>query len=122
MDQVTLNGLMSVARDEANHLIASGMPKQQAIDVSCRALCDIVKSREGLGAEPDMSFLTPVAPTSPVGAPSAISEVHKIINPWLWIFSIVGFGLAVLNTQRIARIYGGWKSGRKAVKEGRIPS
>jgi len=119
MNEGMLHGLMGVARDEANRLIASGMPKQQAVDVSVRALCDLVESREtGLGQQP-LTFLSPASPES---APEPVRKIQEIISPWLWIFSVVGFGLAILNTQRISRIYGGWRAGKKAVKEGKVPS
>jgi hypothetical protein len=119
MDDATLHGLMAVARDEANRLIAQGMPKQQAVDIACRALCDLVKERSsGLGQEP-LTFLTPEKPTI---TPEPVKKVHEAISPWLWIFSVVGFGMAILNTHRIARIYGGWRESRRAVKEGRIPA
>jgi hypothetical protein len=47
-------------------------------------------------------------------APSAILKAHAAISPWLWIFSLAGFGMALMNTRRISKIYGGWKSARRA--------
>ena len=31
----------------------------------------------------------------------AFVEAQKQISPWLWVLSVVGFGLALLNTKRI---------------------
>jgi len=111
MNEKTLCGLMEVARDEANILIARGIPKQQAVEIAVRALGDVVQGHEsGLGQAP-LTFLEPSAPASPASAfeaPEAIKEVQKVISPWLWIFSVVSFGMALLNTHRIKRLYRKW--------------
>lgn len=121
MDNQTICGLMEVARDEANRLIASGIPKQQAVEIVVRALGDVVQNHEsGLGQAP-LTFLEPSAPATDF-APESVKAVQALISPWLWIFSVVGFGLALLNTKRISKIYGGWSAGRKAIKQGRIPA
>lgn len=100
---------MQVATDEANRLIASGIPKQQAVEIAVRALGDVVQGHEsGLGQAP-LTFLEPSATASSAfEAPEAVKEVQKIISPWLWIFSIVSFSMALLNTSRIKKLYRKW--------------
>jgi hypothetical protein len=39
--------------------------------------------------------------------PRVVEEIKAAISPWLWIFSIVGFGMALLNTYRVTRL---WRS------------
>jgi hypothetical protein len=51
---------------------------------------------------------------SGVPAPSVVLKAQAVISPWLWIFSIVGFGMALINTRRISKIYGGWKAARRS--------
>lgn len=41
-----------------------------------------------------------------------VKAVREAVSPWLWIFSIISFGMAMLNTKRIARMY----KGRMAVR------
>lgn len=38
-----------------------------------------------------------------------IKAIREAVSPWLWVTSVVGFGLALLNTRRIARMYSGWR-------------
>lgn len=42
----------------------------------------------------------------------AIKTAREMVSPWLWVTSLVGFGLALLNTRRIARMYKGWHGKR----------
>jgi hypothetical protein len=51
-----------------------------------------------------------------------LEEARKQISPWVWAFSLIGLTLAVINTRRIAKIYGGWKKGKRALKTGELPS
>jgi hypothetical protein len=46
--------------------------------------------------------------------PGVVLKAHTIISPWLWIFSLVGFGMALINTRRISKIYGGWRAARRS--------
>lgn len=116
MNDSTLYGLMEVARDEANRHIAAGVPKDRAIRIAAHALCDLVNERDsGLGQVGPAAALTQAAEAAPVKA------IREAVSPWLWVVSLFGFGLALLNTQRISKIYGGWRAGKKAVKEGRVP-
>ncbi len=47
-----------------------------------------------------------------------VAQVSAVVSPYLWIFSIVGFGLALLNTSRVDKMwkrFGGskWKGIKK---------
>lgn len=100
--------LVLEATERAQAYCRRGMPHQEAID---RAVYDVL-SPAGLG---QVDLLTEAAQAEPIKA------VRETISPWLWILSVVGFGLAIVNTRRISKIYGSWKSGRKALREGILP-
>lgn len=44
---------------------------------------------------------------------SPVRAVRETVSPWLWVFSLVGFGMAVLNTRRIATMYRSWREKHK---------
>lgn len=73
------------------------------------ALRSTLQSTSGVG-----QFTIPT--TSPSGSPAVEPEqfrkVREAISPWLWILSVAGFGMAMLNTFRIKRIYGSWRRAR----------
>lgn len=60
-----------------------------------------------------------LAPTDPLAQIPALQEataeaqkVSTVISPWLWVFSVIGFGLGLLNTKRVDAMwkrYGGSK-------------
>lgn len=43
-----------------------------------------------------------------------IKEARELVSPWLWVFSLVSFGMAVTNYRRVAAMYGKWKKGRRS--------
>ena len=42
-----------------------------------------------------------------------LKKAKEQISPWLWIFSITAFAMALLNTRRIGKMYGSWRKARK---------
>lgn len=59
----------------------------------------------GLGQDPT-AILRQAADVEP------IRKTREAISPWLWVLSVVSFGLAIMNTRRIARMFGDWKRKR----------
>lgn len=119
MTQDELYNLMVAASKEADTLIADGMPRQQATRIATDALADVVRSRN---AEHVAMGLYGLGDTVNIpDAPEVVKEIQQKISPWLWVFSVLGFGMAVMNTRRISKIYGGWRAGKQAVRQGRIP-
>ncbi len=39
-------------------------------------------------------------------------EAREKIQPWIWVLSIFGFGMALINTHRIKKIFKSWKGAR----------
>ncbi len=65
----------------------------------------------GLGAEAPPAILTDMAK---IGNDPMISAVRNAISPWLWVTSLIGFGMGLMNTRRIAEMYRKHISGRKS--------
>lgn len=93
---------MHVATDEANRYIAQGVPKDQAVKIAADALHDLVADEEAQG-----NGLGQI----PADAPF-VKAVRESISPWLWIFSLISFGLGIANTHRITKMFKGWKKGK----------
>lgn len=73
-----------------------------------------------LGAsDPLQAFLKPTTTASgtPTTMPPAMDNdllaqatmeaesISKLVSPWLWVLSIAGFGMALLNTSRISKMW-----------------
>lgn len=57
----------------------------------------------GVGQEEGENILVRAANLEPVRA------AREMVSPWLWVTSLVGFAMAILNTRRIARMYTTWR-------------
>ena len=88
-----------------------------ASDMAVRAVQQ--KYPNGLG-QVDIEPIDAFAEKSQAAAALApIKAVREAITPWLWVTSLIGFGLGLLNTRRIAKMYTDWrrKSAGKAKGE-----
>lgn len=79
--------------------------------------------RRPAGADRGMGDASPAADVpAPAEAPAApanflkeaadlepIKAVRDAVSPWLWVTSIGGFVMALINTRRIAKMFGDWK-------------
>ena len=79
--------------------------KRIVLDKAQKILGHPVK-RIGMGQDAGEDVLARLA------AVEAIKAAREMVSPWLWVTSLVGFGLAILNTRRIARMYKGWRGKR----------
>lgn len=109
------------AADAARKLMARGYSQDQAIEIATEMAMKLVRER-GLGAAPT----TPAAPPTEIDEFAATSKeyadlapikaVREAISPWLWVTSLIGFGMGLMNSRRIAKMYGDWrkkKGGKK---------
>jgi len=96
------------AHREAMDLVANGVPFEQAVEWASDLAIKRAKRRGQLG---DVI----------ADAETLAKEGQRIISPWLWVTSLLGFGLAILNAQRIAKMYGSWRAGKRAIKAGIPP-
>jgi len=63
--------------------------------------------RFGMGQEEEGdNILVKAAALEPIKA------AREMVSPWLWVTSLIGFGLAILNTRRIAKMYKNWRAKR----------
>jgi hypothetical protein len=56
-----------------------------------------------LGLDPS-DPLSQIPALKPIQAQMEMASA--LVSPWLWVFSVVGFGLAMLNTKRVDAMWG----------------
>lgn len=68
----------------------------------------------GVGAEPEQSPDVLASIKSAADA-APIRAAREAVSPWLWVFSVVGFGMSIVNYRRIGKMFRGWreKAGKK---------
>lgn len=82
-----------------------GIPYSQACALASRAVLRVLGQPPRAGMS-QATALTKAAQLEP------IRMAREAVSPWLWIFSLTGFGLTILNTRRIAKMFKGWKKKR----------
>lgn len=80
-----------------------GIPHRQACLMAARAVLRVLGEPPGGGMGEATSVLAKAAELE------LVKKVRGAVSPWLWVLSIGSFGMAVLNTKRIARMFKGWK-------------
>jgi hypothetical protein len=94
-------------RQVADGLIAKGYPRREAVRLACEASLRVVRKPTGMGQEPSLIL------SSEEGPNGIVAEVRSKVSPWLWVLSIISFGMALTNTRRISKMFGDWKRRRK---------
>lgn len=64
----------------------------------------------GLGEDAPPAILSDMAK---VGNDPLIAAIRNAVSPWLWVTSLIGFGMGLLNTRRIATMYRKHIAGKK---------
>lgn len=91
-----------IARRAFEH-VKSGLDPNQAADLACQEYY----SMAGLGQD------TPASQSVVSTIASDVKAVGADISPYLWILSIVGFIMGVVNKAEISRMYGSWKRAKQ---------
>lgn len=99
---MNLDAVAEYAANEATLLIQQGMSREDAIAVVSEAIIEVLQP-EGLG----QAFAERIAKVE------TIEKAKEFISPWLWVFSIVGFGLALLNTRRVSLMFRKFRKGQE---------
>ena len=73
-----------------------GIPMKQACKLAARATFRTL-GRPGKGG------LGQLEPLKAAAADPQVTAIREAVTPWLWIFSLFGFGMSLLNTRRISR-------------------
>jgi hypothetical protein len=89
--------ITTVVANRAIELVRSGINPDKAVDLACREYATMA----GLGDD----FVDTVE--------SDIKSVGATISPYLWILSIFGFIMGMVNKAEITRMYGSWKRAKK---------
>lgn len=81
-----------------------GITLDEATQAVALALANV---ESGLGVEPTSNLFAAEQKldTSPS---SAIKAIGQSVSPWLWVVSLISFGMALLNTHRVTRLYKKW--------------
>jgi hypothetical protein len=100
-EQPNVSGaLINAAASEARRLHQElGLPIEQAARLAVRGAL----RASGLGQDEVFKTVQTAADAGP------LKQIREAVSPWLWITSLVGFGLALLNTRRITKMYQGWR-------------
>jgi hypothetical protein len=100
-------------RADAEKISGMGCPCGTLNDLGCTGCGGTCKGMGDLGADP-----APAAPNPFANIPALqpyqaeVTQISGMVSPWLWILSIFGFGMALLNTKRVDSMwkrYGGSK-------------
>lgn len=115
MDPVITQEECEVLKRRYHRLLTEGYHPKAARRIVCTALANVLRKRgveipgAGVGQGDPTEVLRQAADIEP------IKKARETVSPWLWVLSIIGFGMTVLNTRRIARMFKNWKAkGKKA--------
>lgn len=91
-----------IARRALEH-VQAGVDPDRAADLACQEYYTM--SGLGQDATTDSSFITNVE--------SDVKAIGADISPYLWILSVVGFLMGVMNKAEISKMYGSWKRAKQ---------
>lgn len=115
MESVITQGECEVLKRQYHSLLTQGYHPKVARRIVCGALAKVLRRR---GVEVSDAGVGQSDPTSVIRQAADIEPIRKAretVSPWLWVLSVIGFGMTVLNTRRIARMFKNWKAkGKKA--------
>ncbi len=86
----------------ARLVLERGISPPEAVRMAARAAVQIAEGGGlGVGQVPDVVAAAVDAPP--------VKAVREAVTPWLWILSLVSFGMAVTNYERISRMFRDWR-------------
>ena len=89
----------ATALSGARRLVDLGVPPARAAAIAAEAACGAMGLGDGQA----------IVPLQTAGENETVKAVRDAVSPWLWVLSLTGFGMAVVNTRRIATMYRNWK-------------
>jgi hypothetical protein len=89
--------ITSVVANRAVELIRSGVDPDKAVDLACREYRGMAGLGDGLVETVE----------------SEVKSINTEISPYLWILSIIGFIMGVMNKAEISKMYGSWKRAKQ---------
>lgn len=63
----------------------------------------------GLGADPAPGTPAILSQVAAVGNDPMVTALRNAVSPWLWVSSLIGFAMGIMNTRRIGQMYSKWK-------------
>lgn len=95
-------------RQVADGLVRRGHPKGEAVRMACLAASRVASRPAGMGQEEPKLVLA-----SEEGPNGIVAEVRSKVSPWLWVLSVAGFVMTLVNSRRITKMFGEWRRRRK---------
>lgn len=94
--------------------LRKGHSPRYAVRLAAAAVSRQVGRRTGLGDElPAAAFEPALAPEKniiqKVAEHETVAAIRATVSPWLWVTSLVSFGMALVNRKQIAVMFGKWK-------------
>jgi len=102
------------AANAARELVRRGVPEERAIEIASEMAVVAAKKKypNGLGQMEPIDLFAAQSKAAAEIAP--IKAIREAVSPWLWVTSLIGFGVGLLNARRIATMYRGWKAKKGA--------
>lgn len=94
---IDVEQVKEIAHAEAMRLVAEGVDPDQAVEWAT----DIALKKVRRGSLGQVTVIDEATELAKKGS--------EFVSPWLWILSGISFGMAILNTSRIKRMYQNWK-------------
>jgi hypothetical protein len=118
MTQEEYKLLIDCTAEAVRRLKSRGVPHDKAVEIATEMAVLAVKKKYpgGLGGIPVTP--TPLDTLAQESAAAAavpiIKNIREAVSPWLWVTSLIGFGMGLLNSRRIAKMYGDWRKKKGA--------
>jgi hypothetical protein len=115
VNQSEFDTLVRCTKECAERLMARGVPRERAIEIATEMALEAVRKKypSGLG-QVEINAIDQFAQQSQAAAAIApIKAVREAISPWLWVTSLIGFAMGLMNTRRIAKMYSDWRRKQK---------
>lgn len=102
MPAIGFDDAVVCAAAEARRLADAGWDPREAAIAAARATGRLLRGRgAGVGQTEVLAAARDVAEQPTVKA------VREAVSPWLWVLSVISFGLAITNARRVAILFHG---------------
>jgi hypothetical protein len=103
--------LIRCAAECTRKLVARGVPREEAVEIASELAIRAALSKygSGLGQVEVQPYDVWADRSKQYAAVAPIKAMREAVTPWLWVTSLIGFGMGILNSRRIAKMYSDWR-------------